>query len=123
MKTFIATIRIKGQLVRTTVTADDAIHAKLLLQFLFGMNSIAAPPAIAENSASELPDAEQLYLGDGLIKPISSTSPKSPEKAQLDALKVRKDQATQALKAARQRINVTKAQKALHKAMQPIPLK
>ena len=123
MRTFIATIRIKGQLVRTTVTADDAIHAKLLLQFLFGMNSIAAPPAIAENSAGELPDAEQLYLGDGLIKPISSTSPKSPEKAQLDALKVRKDQATQALKAARQRINVTKAQKALHKAMQPIPLK
>ena len=123
MKTFIATIRIKGQLIRTTVAADDAIHAKLLLQFLFGMNSIAAPPAIAENSAGELPDAEQLYLGDGLIKPISSTSPKSPEKAQLDALKVRKDQATQALKAARQRINVTKAQKALHKAMQPIPLK
>ena len=63
MRTFIATIRIKGQLVRTTVTADDAIHAKLLLQFLFGINSIAVAPAIAENSADELPDAEQLYLG------------------------------------------------------------
>ena len=118
MKTFISTIRIKGQLVRTTVTADDAIHAKLLLQFLFGMNSIAVAPTIAENSAGELPDAEQLYLGDGLIKPISSTSPRSPEQAQLDALKTRKDQATQALKAARQRIKVTKAQKALQSAMQ-----
>ena len=118
MKTFIATVRIKGQLIRTTVAADDAIHAKLLLQFLFGMNSIAAPPAIAENSAGELPDAEQLYLGDGLIKPISSTSPSTPEQAQLDALKTRKDQATQALKAARQRIKVTKAQKALQSAIQ-----
>ena len=58
MKNYIATIRIRGRQVRTRVWADDPIHARLLLQYLFGMNSLAAGPVLAEGDCQHLPDAE-----------------------------------------------------------------
>ena len=117
MKTYIATVRIQGRLVRTRIWADEPIHAKLLLQFYFGMNSIAAGPVLAEGTHSDLPDADQLRIREAAIAPIKPIKPRSPEQAQIDGLKARKDQATQALKAAQQRQRVVKAQKTLQTAM------
>lgn len=119
MKTYIATVRIHGRLVRTRIWADEPLHAKLLLQYFFGFNSIAAGPALGECNLSHLPDAEQLRIEEAAIAPIKPTKPRSPEQAQIDSLKARKDQATQALKAAQQRQRVVKAQKTLQSAMQP----
>ena len=120
MKTYIATVRIHGRLVRTRIWADEPLHAKLLLQYYFGMNSIAAGPVLGEGNHSHLPDAYQLRLEEAAIATIKPVKPRSPEQAQIDGLKARKDQATQALKAAQQRQRVVKAQQALHAARRTV---
>ena len=123
MNQYIATVRVHGRLVRTRIWADEPIHAKLLLQYYFGMSSIAAGPVLGEGSYSHLPDAEQLRLEEAAIATIKPLKPRSPEQAQIDSLKARKDQATQALKAARQRQSVVKAQRALQTASKPLQIK
>ena len=119
MKTYIATVRIHGRLVRTRVWADDPVHARLLLQYFFGMSSIAVGPVLVEGDHSHLPNAEELRLKEAGIAGIKPVKPKSPEQAQIDNLKARKDQATQALKAAQHRHRVIKAKRALQSAMRP----
>ena len=119
MKTYIATVRIHGRLMRTRVWADDPVHARLLLQYFFGMSSIAVGPVLGEGDHSHLPNAEELRLKEAGIAGIKPVKPKSPEQAQIDNLKARRDQATQALKAAQQRQRVIKAQRALLSAMRP----
>jgi len=123
MKTYIATVRIDGRLIRTRIWADEPIHAKLLLQYYFGMSSIAAGPVLGEGNHSHLPDAEQLRIHEAAIAPTKPAKPRSPEQAQIDGLKARKDQASQALKAAQQRQRVVKAQKTLQSVMKPPLLK
>lgn len=123
MKTYIATVRLNGRLVRTRIWADEQLHAKLLLQYFFGFNSIAAGPALGEGNHSHLPDAEQLRIEEDAIAPTKPIKPRSPEQAQIDSLKARKDQATQALKSAKERQRVVKAQKALHTAIRPLQIR
>lgn len=120
MKTYIATVRMHGRLVRTRIWADEPIHAKLLLQYYFGMNSIAAGPVLGEGHHSHLPDADQLRIEEAVIAPTKPVKPRSPEQAQIDGLKARKDQAAQALKAAQQRQRVVKAQQALQAARRTV---
>lgn len=117
MKTYIATVRIHGRLVRTRIWADEPLHAKLLLQYYFGMSSIAAGPVLGEGNQSHLPDAEQLRIEEAAIAPTKPVKPRSPEQVQIDGLKARKDQASQALKTAQQRQKVVKAQKTLQTAI------
>ncbi len=97
MKNYIATIRVKGTTVQTSIAADNVIHAKLLLQYLYGMNSIVGYSAVSEG-----------------------TQPKTPEQLRIDSLKANKDKAASALKAERQRQQVSKAQKTLAAARQPV---
>ncbi len=119
MKTYIATVRIDGRLIRTRIWADEPLHAKLLLQYYFGMSSIAAGPVLGEGNHSHLPDAEQLRIYEAAIAPIKPFKPRSPEQVQIDSLKARKEQANKALKSAQQRLRVTKAQKTLNSVIRP----
>lgn len=117
MKTYIATVRIHGRLVRTRVWADESLHAKLLLQYYFGISSIAAGPVLGEGNHSHLPDADQLRIEEAAIATIKPVKPRSPEQAQIDSLKARKDQAAKALKSAKERQRVVKAHQSLQKAV------
>ena len=45
MHQYIATVKVKGLGVRTTIFADSFIHARLLLQYQYGMSSILINPA------------------------------------------------------------------------------
>ena len=122
MKTYIATVRIHGRLMRTRVWADDPVHARLLLQYFFGMSSIAVGPVLGEGDLRHLPNAEELRLkeaGIAGIKPVTPSKPRTPGQAQIAALKTRIDQAKQALQAERQRQKMIKAQRSLQAAMQP----
>jgi hypothetical protein len=123
MNQYIATVRIHGRLVRTRIWADEPLHAKLLLQYYFGMGSIAAGPVLGEGNHSHLPYAEQLRIHEAAIDPIKPAKPRSPEQAQIDGLKARKDQAAQALKAAQQRQRVVKAQRVLQTAIKPLRIR
>ena len=95
MKNYIASVRINGATIKTVVPADSSIHARLLLQFLYGMNSIIASPVITE-----------------------SNQPPTPEQQRIDALTAAKEKATANLTAERKRQQVIKAQKALTAATQ-----
>lgn len=98
MKNYIATVRIKGNIVKTVVHAENSTHARLLLQYQYGWDSIVASPVLGE-----------------------TIKPKTPEQQRIDSLKVTKDRATDALSAERQRQQVAKAQKSLTAARQVNP--
>ena len=98
MQDYIATIRIKGTMIKTVVHAENPTHARLMLQYQYGMHSIVASPVLAE-----------------------TIKPKTPEQLRLDSLKANKDRAANALAAERQRQKVAKAQAALSVARQSKP--
>jgi hypothetical protein len=93
MKNYIATIRIKGNIIKTVVHAESTTHARLLLQYQYGWDSIVALPVLGE-----------------------TIKPKTPEQLRIDTLKATKDRATDALTAERQRQQVAKAKKSLSTA-------
>ena len=98
MKNYIATVRIKGNTVKIVVHAENTTHARLLLQYQYGWDSIVAHPVLGE-----------------MIKP------KTPEQLRLDSLKATKKKASEALTAERERQQVAKAQKSLAAARQVKP--
>ena len=100
MKDYIATVCIKGNIVKTIVHAENITHARLLLQYKYGWDSIVASPALAE-----------------------TIQPKTPEQQRIDVLKAAKNRAADALAAERQRQQVAKAQKTLAAARQLKPIK
>ena len=100
MKDYTAKVRVKGNVIKTVVHAENATHARLLLQYQYGFDGIVASPTLAETQ-----------------------QPKSPEQLRIDNLKVAKDRAAAALSAERQRQQVSRAQKTLAAARQPKPIK
>lgn len=98
MKDYIAKIRIKGSVIKTVVHAENTTHARLLLQYQYGWDSIVASPVLGE-----------------------TIKPKTPEQQRIDNLKATKDRAADALSAERQRQKVVKAQKSLAAARQVKP--
>ena len=100
MRDYIAKVRIKGHVIKTVVHAESATHARLLLQYQYGLDSIVSSPVLAE-----------------------TLQPKTPEQQRIANLKTAKDRAADALSAERQRQQVAKAQKSLVAARQPKPIK
>jgi len=100
MRDYIAKVRIKGHVIKTVVHAESATHARLLLQYQYGLDSIVSSPVLAE-----------------------TLQPKTSEQLRIDSLKAAKDRAADALSAERQRQQVAKAQKTLVAARQPKPIK
>lgn len=78
MDKYLVRVRIGGQLVRTIVFADSITHARLLIQYKYGMNSVAATPQRVDE-AHETPT-----LLDNTIKP---KPPMTPAQGRINALK------------------------------------
>lgn len=97
MNKYLVTIRIKGQLVKTTIEADSAIHAKLIAEWHFGIGSVANAPT---------------KLGENAIQ-----APLTPEKARVKALQAQVDRAKQAVKNERARQKIKQGQKELGKVI------
>jgi len=95
MNKYQASVRVKGQLVKTAVFADSQIHARLILQYQFGMDSIVAYPA--------------------LISEVATIKPLSPEQARLKSMKDRVKQDQAAVKAERARQKIRAGQDQLRK--------
>ena len=93
MKKYQAGVRIKGQLVKTAVFADSPIHARLMLQYQFGMDSIVSyPSAITE---------------------VATIKPLNPEQARLKSMKDRVKRDQEAVKAERARQKIKTGQQQL----------
>lgn len=99
MNKYLANVRIKGQTVKMAVFADSMIHARLILEYQFGLNSLATTP-VQVNEA-------------GMIKP------QTPDQARLAALKRQKDNVAKQIEAERDRQKLAKAQKTISNLNQP----
>jgi len=85
--------------VKMAVFADSMIHARLILEYQFGMNSLASAP-VQVNEA-------------GTIKPLT------PDQARLAALKRQKDNVAKQIEAERDLQKLAKAQKTISNLNQP----
>ena len=92
-------MRIKGQIVKMAVFADSMIHARLILEYQFGMNSLASSP-VQVNEA-------------GTIKL------QTPDQARLAALKRQKDNVAKQIEAERDRQKIYRAQQQISQAIRP----
>jgi len=101
MYKYIATVRIKGMSIRTAVFAESQTHARLILEYQFGSNSIVSSPSQATSEDHTYQTIEEV---------INSLKPKSPEDLTIDTLKNQKDQANKRFKAAQAKKQLTKAQ-------------
>ncbi len=99
MNKYKAKIHINGRAVSTVVFADSPLHARLIIEFQYGIGCIVKGP-------------NQLKESDTL-KPIK---PLSPEKYRLASLKKQKDALTKNIKAERERQTVKSAQQQIFKA-------
>lgn len=94
MNKYLVALRIGGQLVKTVVFADSSTHARLLCQYNYGMNSIAASPVRVD---------EDDTLLDSTIKPIKPKPPMSPAQARINSLKQGVERSKEQLHAERER--------------------
>jgi len=101
MNKYVASVRVKGQLVKTVVFAESQLHARLILQYQFGFNSLASTPTQVSEA----------------IKPIQ---PLTPQQSRIDGLKRQKETVTKQLKAERDRQKIAKAQQQLIKVQSSV---
>lgn len=104
MNKYLATIRIKGQTIRMALFADSQIHARLILEFQFGMNSVVASPSLITN------ESEDYQMLDEVSKTIKPIKPLNPEQARLASLKKQKDELTKRIGLERTRQQLIKSQ-------------
>jgi len=96
MNKYQAGVRVKGQLVKTAVFADSPVHARLILQYQFGMDSVIAYPiAITE---------------------VATIKPLTPDQQRIKSMQNRVKQDQAAIKAERARQKIKTGQEQLVKA-------
>jgi hypothetical protein len=95
MNKYIAMVRVLGQVVKTIVFADSLIHARLILQYQFGMDTVVSSP-VHINEA-------------GIIKPLT------PDQQRIKSMQAKVKQDQQAVKAERARQKIAAAQQELIK--------
>ena len=104
MNKYVATVRVMGQSVRTMVFADSPLHARLMLEYQFGIGSVIHSPSVCS-------EADQNYTPlEELVNEVKSIKPMTPQQARIDSLKRQKDIASKNLKAERDRQKIAKAQ-------------
>ena len=110
MNKYLVTVRVKGQTVKTMVYADSALHARLILEYQFGIGNVLGSPTQCTQA-----DEQYLQIGEVLdsIKPVT---PLNPQQARLDSLKKQQKLAATNLQAERNRQKVIKAQQQIRKA-------
>jgi hypothetical protein len=87
MNKYLVSIRFKGQVIKTTIEADSAIHARLLGQWHYGVDSVVGTPT--------------------QVKEQANSTPQTPEQARVKALQTQADR----VKSEKARQTIAKAQK------------
>ncbi len=116
MNKYLATVRVKGQTVRTMVFADSSLHARLILEYQFGIGNVVNNPTQSTKANEEYTPLDEVI---STLKPIK---PLSPQQARIDSLKKQKDVATKNLKAERDRQKIAKAQQQIRMATTQKPV-
>jgi hypothetical protein len=104
LKTFVATVKVNGTSIKTSVTAESTTHARLLLQRLYGSGNISS----LSESSSELEEA-----GAG-------TKVMDAGNLQVKALADKAKQLTQQKKQLQARQDMAKAQAKMRDSSKPL---
>ena len=97
MNKYIATVRVRGQAIKMAVFADSQIHARLILQYQFGSDSVVSSPT--------------------QISEVKTIKPLTPDQQRIKIMQARVKQDQQAVKAERARQQSFKARQSLYKAL------
>ena len=116
MNKYIATINVKGQVIKTAVFADSTMHARLMLQYQFGMNCIVTSPSLAVKEDLNYQPIEEVLKRIQPIKPIKIPT---PQQARVNALKRKKETAAKALDDERARQKLARDQRRLFNLSRP----
>jgi hypothetical protein len=119
MNKYLATVRVKGQTLKTMVFADSSLHARLILEYQFGIGNVVNNPTQSTKAEEDYIPLEEVI---GFVKPINALKPMNPQQARIDSLKKQKDVASKNLKAERDRQKVVKAQQQLRMATTQKPV-
>ncbi len=101
---YFSTVRLKGISVKTAVYAVSSLHARLILEFQFGIGSVIIAPALTKQTNEHYQSLDEVVA---TIKPIK---PLTPQQSRIYSLKKVKDSAAKNLKAERDRQRIAKAQ-------------
>lgn len=107
MNKYFSTVRVRGQTVRTMVFADSPLHARLILEFQFGIGNVIGTP-IQSNEAHEA------YTPLSAV--VEIIKPKTAQQARIDSLKKQKELIAKNLETERNRQKVSKAQQQIRVA-------
>ena len=99
MNKYLASVRIKGRTVKMAVFADCPLHARLIIEYQFGINSIVSSPVQVNETTA--------------IKPIT------PDQARIKSMQDRVKRDQQAVKAERARQKITRAQQQITQSINP----
>jgi len=99
MNKYLASVRIKGRTVKMAVFADCPLHARLIIEYQFGINSVVSSPV-------QVNEAET-------IKPLT------PDQARIKSMQYRVKRDQQAVKAERARQKITRAQQQIIQSINP----
>jgi hypothetical protein len=110
MNRYVAIVRVMGQSVRTMVYADSPLHARLMLEYQFGIGSVLRSPTVLSETDKNYTSLEEL------ANEIKSIKPMTPQQARIDSLKRQKDIASKNLKAERYRQKIARAQQQIRLA-------
>lgn len=87
MNRYLATVRIRGQLVKTAIYADCAIHARLLLLYQFGDHALASGPRLLETDRGRDRQFASIAEMIKVIKPIKPRAPLTADQTRIQRLK------------------------------------
>lgn len=99
MNKYIAMVRVLGQAIRTIVFADGLIHARLILQYQFGMDSIVSSPVQVSEAKT--------------IKPLT------PDQQRIKSMQAQVTRSQEVVKAERARQKIKAGQNQLAKVIAP----
>jgi hypothetical protein len=113
MKKYLVTLRLRGQLVKTALFAESAIHARLICEFQFGIGCLNTSPTLISKESQDYPLLDENTAGSPpSIKPqapkppkpakISPTKPKTPDQMRITQLKANVDRQKDALQRERE---------------------
>ena len=103
LKTFVATVKVNGTSIKTSINAENSTHARLLLQRLYGSGNVTS---LSESSS----DLEEAGAGTEVI---------DAGNLQVKALADKAKQLTQQKKQLQARQSMAKAQKKMREAVKP----
>lgn len=86
LKTFVATIKVNGTSIKTSVTAESSTHARLLLQRLYGSGNISSLSESSNELEETGADTKVMDAGNLQVKALADKAKQfTQQKMQLQA--------------------------------------